>query len=100
MSSEKYEGNGYVHDLDLLITSHLFRASHSTRSRLTLIMCHMTVLAGMKKRDADLSTAVQNCARLEQSLTAMQNCGMDPDTFQSSRNLHCPSVTLKNSFAT
>lgn len=89
MSSAKE--SGYGHDVGLLVISYLFRASHSTRSGLTLILCRMTVLAGMKKRDADLSTAVQNCARLEQSLTAMQNCGMDPDTFQSSRNLHRPS---------
>ncbi|KAG0568167.1 hypothetical protein KC19_7G191600 [Ceratodon purpureus] len=36
----------------------------------------------MKKKDADLSTAIQNCARLEQNFIAIQNCGIDPDTFQ------------------
>ncbi|XP_024396415.1 uncharacterized protein [Physcomitrium patens] len=36
----------------------------------------------MKKRDADLSTSIQNCARLEQNFIAVQNCGIDPDTFQ------------------
>ncbi|XP_073395210.1 uncharacterized protein [Physcomitrium patens] len=40
----------------------------------------------MKKRDADLSTSIQNCARLEQNFIAVQNCGIDPDTFQCT---HC-----------
>ncbi|CAM6044854.1 unnamed protein product [Sphagnum compactum] len=37
----------------------------------------------MKKRNADISTAVQNCARLEQSLI---QCSIDADHFQSTQD--------------
>lgn len=51
------------------------------------------MFAGMKKRDADLSTSIQNCARLEQNFIAVQNCGIDPDTFQCTRNMPASSTS-------